>query len=207
MSDSLSLLIPLVKIDVERRLIIGRAAQEIPDRAGEIMDYATAKPAFQAWSRSFSDATGGLSKGNLRAMHGRTVAGRFDKITFDDDAKAIDVIAKVSDDNEWKKVLDGCYTGFSMGGGYAKRWDDGDLKRYTPRISEMSLVDTPCIATALFAELVKADGITERLELRGVVRAPLSFAESWQPRPVPPRTFAQHWAERPRTFAQMIGRS
>lgn len=179
----LNMMLPLVKIDVERRLVVGRAAQEVPDKSGEIMDYATAKPAFQKWSKSFEDMSGGLSKGNLRVMHQKTVAGKLVDITYDDDAKAIDVVAKVVDDNEWRKVLEGCYTGFSVGGGYGPRWADGDLKRYTPVVSEMSMVDNPCIPTALFAELLKADGMTEKLRLRGVAR---TFADMWRE---PPKTF------------------
>jgi hypothetical protein len=182
--------IPLTKIDVERRLVIGTAAQEVPDKANEIMDYASAKPAFEKWSSGYAAATGGLSKGNLRVMHTKHVAGKFDAVEFDDDNKRIQVIAKVIDDNEWKKCLEGAYTGFSVGGGYAKRWDDPDnpgMKRYTPDIREISLVDNPCIPTARFAELVKADGLVEELTLVG--RVP---------------TFAEIWADRPRSFDEVM---
>lgn len=198
--QQLALTIPLVKIDEERRLVIGRAAQEVPDKAREIMDYASAKPAFETWSKSFEQMSGGLSKGNLRVMHQKTVAGKVTDIAFNDKDKAIDVVAKVVDDNEWQKVLSGCYTGFSVGGGYAKKWDDPlhpGLKRYTPDIREISLVDNPCIPTARFAELVKADGMVEQLALRGVLR---SFAEQWRDRP---RTFAEIWAARPLTFGEL----
>lgn len=169
--------IPLVKIDVERRLVIGRAAQETADRSKEIMDYATAKPAFQEWSKSFEDATGGLSKGNVRIMHTKDVAGKVVDISFNDAEKAVDVMTKIVDEVAWQKCLEGCYTGFSMGGGYANSWQDGDLKRYTPRISEISLVDMPCIPTAKFAELVKADGMSEQLELKGSRPIPPTFGE------------------------------
>lgn len=182
--------IPLVKIDEEQRLVIGRAAQEVADKSKEIMDYDTAKPAFQAWSKSFEDMSGGLSKGNLRVMHQKTVAGKIVDIAYDDVSKSIDIVAKVVDDNEWKKVVSGCYTGFSVGGGYGNRWKDGDLTRYTPRVTEMSLVDNPCIPTARFAELVKADGMTERLPLRGVAR---TFGQLWRPAP---KTFSDLWRAR-----------
>lgn len=178
--DDLSLIIPIRKIDEEKRLIIGRAVQEIPDKSGEIMDYETAKPAFEAWSKSFNDATGGMSKGNLRVMHGKTVAGKLTDMVFNDDDKAIDVIAKVVDDNEWKKCLEGVYTGFSVGGSYAKKWADPTnpaLKRYTPRVAELSLVDTPCIPTARFYDLVKADGAVEQREFK--------VAEVEPPKPEP----------------------
>ena len=203
--QSLSVFIPLVKIDEERRLIIARAAQEVLDKSTEIMDYETAKPQFQSWSREFEEMSGGLSKGNVRVMHTRTVAGKVTDIGFDDDAKAVDVVMKISDDNEWRKALDGCYTGVSIGGGYLKKWKDPTgATRYTPKISEMSLVDSPCIPTARFAELVKADGLVEQIELRGAVR---TFAERWAARPL---TFAEMTkgaaaaeAARPKTFGEM----
>src|SRR5205085_9620927 len=60
------------------------------------------------------------------------------------------------------------YTGFSMGGHYVKRWKDEanpQLTRYTPRPSEVSLVDNPCIPTATFA-VVKEDGSIELRKFR-----------------------------------------
>ena len=160
-------LAPIYKVDEEKRLVIGRAAQEVPDRSGEVMDYATAVPAFRAWSDEQRAASGGKSVGNLRAMHGSVAAGKITDIDFNDADKAVDIIAKVTDDAEWSKVLDGVYTGFSIGGSYAKRWQDGDLTRYTPAISEISLVDRPAIPTACIAELVKANGSSRKLVLKG----------------------------------------
>ena len=163
-----SFIIPLAKVDVEKRLVIGRAVQEMVDKSGEILDYASARPAFEAWSKEMSDASGGLSKGNLRVMHSKTVAGKLVDITYNDDEKAIDVVAKVVDDNEWRKVLEGCYTGFSVGGAYAKKWKVGTNTHYTPKVSELSLVDMPCIPSAKFFELHKADGAVEKIEFKTV---------------------------------------
>lgn len=163
-----SFIIPLAKVDVEKRLVIGRAVQEMVDKSGEILDYATARPAFEAWSKEMSDASGGLSKGNLRVMHSKTVAGKVVDITYSDAEKAIDVVAKVVDDNEWRKVLEGCYTGFSVGGAYAKKWKVGTNTHYTPKVSELSLVDMPCIPSAKFFELHKADGAIEKIEFKTV---------------------------------------
>lgn len=161
-----SFIIPLVKVDEERRLIIGRAAQSVPDKSGEIMDYVSAKPAFESWSKSFEEATGGMSKGNLRVMHGKAVAGKITDISFNDVDEAVDIVAKVVDDNEWKKVIEGVYTGFSIGGSYSKKWKDGELTRYTPKVAEISLVDSPCIPTARFFDLQKADGTVEQREFK-----------------------------------------
>jgi len=154
----------LLKVDVARQEVTGRIAREEPDASKEIMDYETSKPLFRAWSESFHVATGGMSKGNVRAMHGKVAAGKLTEISFDDAQKAVDVVAHIVDAAEWEKCLKGVYTGFSIGGSYAKRWEDGELMRYTAKPSEVSLVDNPCIKSARFS-LVKADGTVEECEL------------------------------------------
>jgi hypothetical protein len=162
------LFIPITKVDVEKRLVYGTVAEEIPDKAGEIMDYESARPEFESWSAEIVKASDGKSLGNLRAMHGQVAAGKLESLSFDDAAKKIECCGKVVDDTEWKKVLEGVYTGFSMGGKYLKRWKDPAnslLTRYTPKPSEVSLVDNPCIPTATF-ELIKEDGSTELRKFR-----------------------------------------
>jgi hypothetical protein len=157
------LFIPITKVDVARRLVYGTIAEEVPDKSGEIMDYETARPEFEAWSADIAKASNGKSAGNLRAMHGSVAAGRLYRIVFDDKEKRIATVAKVVDDAEWDKVLEGVYTGFSMGGKYKKRWRDAirpELTRYTPEPMEVSLVDNPCIPSATF-EVLKDDGSTE----------------------------------------------
>jgi hypothetical protein len=162
------LFVPLTKVDVEKRLVFGTIAEEIPDKANEIMDYESARPEFEAWSAEIAKASDGKSLGNLRAMHGSTAAGKLESLAFDDAGKRIECCGKVVDDAEWAKVLEGVYTGFSMGGSYVKRWkDEGNpqLTRYTPRPCEVSLVDNPCIPTATF-EVVKEDGTVELRKFR-----------------------------------------
>lgn len=161
----------LTKVDEAKRLVYGRAAQEVPDRADEIFDYASSKPYFVEWSKAFAEDTGGKSLGNLRAMHGKVAAGKLTEIVFNDDAKAIDIAAKIVDDGEWKKVLEGVYTGFSIGGSYVgdkitEKIDDREVKRYTAQPAEVSIVDSPCIPTAKFFEVVKADGAVSKVEFR-----------------------------------------
>jgi len=162
------LFVPLTKVDVEKRLVYGTIAEEIPDKANEIMDYQSARPEFEAWSAEIAKASDGKSVGNLRAMHGNIAAGKLETIAFDDEGKRIECCGKVVDDAEWAKVLEGVYTGFSMGGQYVRRWkDEGSphLTRYTPRPAEVSLVDNPCIPTATF-EVVKEDGSIELRKFR-----------------------------------------
>ena len=126
MSDPLQMFIPLRKADAARRMIHGYATAELPDRSGEICDYASTKPYYEQWSEDFAKASGGKSLGNLRAMHGKVAAGKISAITFNDEAKRIEIAAKIVDDDEWRKIEEGVYTGFSQGGAYVKRWPDPD---------------------------------------------------------------------------------
>lgn len=153
--------VPLTKVDEEQRLVYGTITQEILDKSGEAMDYEMSKPNFEKWSNDIHVASGGLSKGNVRVMHGLNVAGKLTELEFNDNDQSIEVCSKIVDDNEWNKVLEGCYTGFSVGGKYGKRWNetvDGTvIKKYEAIPNEVSLVDNPCCPSATFS-LVKADG-------------------------------------------------
>ena len=153
--------IPITKVDAAKRLVFGVATAEVADRAGEVCDYASTKPNYEKWSDAIATSSGGRSFGNLRAMHGQVAAGKVTAIGFNDEAKQIEICAKVVDDGEWSKVEEGVYTGFSQGGTYARRWtDEAGAKRYTADPHEISLVDLPCLAEARF-EMVKADGSHE----------------------------------------------
>jgi hypothetical protein len=158
---ALRMSIPITKADAAQRLVYGVATAEIADRAGEICDYASTKPLYEKWSEAIAASSGGKSLGNLRAMHGAVAAGKVTALTFNDDARQIEICAKVVDDAEWIKVAEGVYTGFSQGGAYARRWTDASgAKRYTADPQEISLVDLPCLPQARF-EMVKADGSHE----------------------------------------------
>jgi len=120
--SELELFLPLLKVDLDQRLVTGVATAETPDRSGEICDYVSSKPYFEKWSAEALAASGGKSLGAVRAMHGRVAAGKLTDIAFDDDLKRIVIAAKIVDDDEWRKVCEGVYTGFSQGGRYVKRW-------------------------------------------------------------------------------------
>jgi len=160
---ALDLFLPLAKVDLDRRLVTGVATAETPDRSGEIFDYVSSKPYFEKWSAEAAAASGGKSLGAVRAMHNSVAAGKLTDIAFDDDAKHVTVCAKIVDDDEWRKVQEGVYTGFSQGGRYVKRWADPDtgLIRYTAEPHEISLVDLPCIPDATF-DVVKGGVIEKR---------------------------------------------
>jgi hypothetical protein len=162
-AKNMKIFVPITKIDAARRLVYGVVTAEKPDVSGEVCDYASTKPFYQKWSRSFASATDGKSLGNLRAMHGHVAAGKLVEIAFNDEEKQVEICGKVVDDAEWQKVEEGVYTGFSQGGRYLKRWPDPDhpaLMRYTAEPLEVSLVDNPCLPEATFA-VIKADGSTE----------------------------------------------
>ena len=161
----------LTKVDAAKRLVYGRACQEVVDHVGEVFDYAKSKPHFVAWSEECAKDTDGKSLGNVRAMHGKVAAGKLTAIDFNDAEKAIDVAAKVVDDNEWNKVLEGVYTGFSIGGSYigekiTEKVNGAEVVRYVAKPNEISLVDQPCVPTAKFFDIVKADGAIEKVAFK-----------------------------------------
>lgn len=157
---NINVFIPLIKADAAKREVWGVAAIEQPDLSREIMDYAKSKPHFLAWSDRMKKASGGKSLGNVREGHTTNAVGKIISLRANDLTKAIEVGIKVVDDNAWKKVEEGVFTGFSIGGAYGERWQDSmnkSLTRYEAKPNELSLVDVPCIPGATF-EMVKADG-------------------------------------------------
>ena len=162
----------IYKVDEEKRLVYGRVTEEVIDRSDEIFDYAGSKAHFQDWSDEQYKASNGKSYGNVRAMHGHTAAGVVaEPLMFDDVAKTIDAVSHIVDDNEWKKVATGVYTGYSLGGSYigapkVEKMGDKDVKRYIAKPSEISLVDRPCVPTATFFEMRKTDGSIVKVEFQ-----------------------------------------
>lgn len=165
----LHLIARLTKVDEAKREVSGLATAEVVDKEGEIFDYATSKPLFEAWSGEISKATDGKSLGNVREMHQPSAVGKLTEISFDDKLKAIGVTAKIVDDAAWAKCLQGVYTGFSIGGKYVKVWKDGDKRRYTAEPAEVSVVDNPCNPDSHFTA-VKADGSTEVRKFASVMK-------------------------------------
>ena len=167
-----SMKIPLLKADENLHEVWGRATQEIIDRAGEIMDYESSKPLFQAWSDDFAKRTHGKSYGAIREQHDskKAVGKIIEPLSFSDADKAIDIHVKVVDENTWRKVSESVLNSFSIGGSYEKTWTDeeGNL-RYTARPTEISLVDEPACPTATI-QFVKADGTTETKTLKKEVK-------------------------------------
>lgn len=166
--EDMKIFIPIVKVDEEKRLVFGRVSEEKADSSNETFDYSTSKPFYQEWTEYFQKATDGKSYGNLRAMHdAKKASGFIQNLNLDDQEKAVEVVAKVVDEDDWKKCLEGVYTGFSQGGRYVRKWFDGKTNRYTAAPNEISLVDYPALKTATFS-LIKADGIVEEKSFKSI---------------------------------------
>ncbi len=155
---------PLTKVDAERRIVSGFATLDNVDKQNDIV---TPEASLNAFSKF---------RGNIREMHqpkaiGKMVAFKEDKY-FDPETKkfysGIYVSAYVSKgaQDAWEKVLDGTYTGFSIGGKMNKYEDAYDEKMdATVRIIkdydlvELSLVDSPANQFANILSVEKVDGV------------------------------------------------
>jgi hypothetical protein len=155
---------PFSKVDQERRIVSGFATLDNVDKQSDIV---TTDASLKAFSKF---------RGNIREMHQPTAVGKMvsfkeDKY-FDPDSKkfysGVYVSAYVSKgaQDAWEKVLDGTYTGFSIGGRMNK-WDDGYdekmdcavriIKDYD--LVELSLVDNPANQFASILSIEKVDGV------------------------------------------------
>jgi hypothetical protein len=155
---------PLTKIDAERRIVSGFATLDNIDKQNDIV---TPEASLSAFSKF---------RGNIREMHqpkaiGKMVAFKEDKY-FDPETKkfyqGIYVSAYISKgaQDAWEKVMDGTYTGFSIGG-KMKNWDDGYDEKSDSAIRiikdydlvELSLVDSPANQFANILSVEKVDGV------------------------------------------------
>ena len=161
--DNVRLSMPIGKVDIERRMVSGFATLDNIDKQGDIVTTESSINAFKNF------------RGNLREMHqpsavGKIVSFKEDRY-FDPSTKkfysGVYVSAYVSKgaQDAWEKVLDGTYTGFSIGGNI-KTWDDAFneemdktirvIKEYD--LFELSLVDSPANQFASIVSIEKQDG-------------------------------------------------
>jgi len=162
--DAVRLSMPFSKVDVQRRIVSGFATLDNIDKQNDIVTTDASMKAFSKF------------RGNIREMHqpsavGKMVSFKEDKY-FDPETKkfysGVYVSAYISKgaQNTWEKVIDGTYTGFSIGGRMNK-WDDAydekaDLqirviKEYD--LVELSLVDNPANQFASILSVEKVDGV------------------------------------------------
>jgi hypothetical protein len=161
--DNLRLSMPIGKVDAERRIVSGFASLDNIDKQDDIVTAEASVKAFKNF------------KGNLREMHqpsavGKMISFKEDRY-FDPNSKkfynGVYVSAYVSKgaQDAWEKVLDGTYSGFSIGGNI-KSWDDAynaDLDKAIRVIKdydlyELSLVDSPANQFASIISVEKVNG-------------------------------------------------
>jgi len=162
--ESVSFSVPFSKVDQERRIVSGFATLDNLDKQNDVVSTDASLKAFANF------------RGNIREMHQPSAVGKMvdfkEEKYFDADTKkfysGVYVSAYVSKgaQNAWEKVLDGTYTGFSIGGRMNK-WDDAydEKSDATIRIIkdydlvELSLVDNPANQFASIMAIEKnADG-------------------------------------------------
>jgi hypothetical protein len=152
-------------VDKERRVVSGFATLDNVDRQGDVVDTSASLTAFKNF------------RGNLREMHqpsavGKVVSFKEDRY-FDPSTKkfysGVYVSAYVSKgaQDAWEKVLDGTYSGFSIGGNIKKYDDKVDSGSDTPiriikeyELHELSLVDNPANQFANIFSIEKVNGQT-----------------------------------------------
>jgi hypothetical protein len=163
--DNVRLSMPIGKVDKERRVVSGFATLDNVDKQGDVVDTSASLTAFKNF------------RGNLREMHqpsavGKVVSFKEDRY-FDPSTKkfysGVYVSAYVSKgaQDAWEKVLDGTYSGFSIGGNIKKYDDQVDNDTENPiriikeyELHELSLVDNPANQFANIFSIEKANGQT-----------------------------------------------
>lgn len=170
-SKQIRVSVPILKVDVERRLVHGFATLDNVDRQDDIV-YADAS------LRAFSSFAG-----NIREMHQPIAVGRM--VTFVEDSfydsesdkffNGIFVTVYVSKGaaSTWEKVLDGTLAGFSIGGEILDEQteyvpDLGKTVRFIKeyKLIELSLVDSPANQ---FANIFSIEKSTAGLVFKGMV--------------------------------------
>jgi uncharacterized protein YoxC len=162
--DNVRLSMPLTKVDKEKRIVSGFASLDNLDKQDDIVTTEASMEAFAKF------------RGNIREMHQPSAVGKMvsfkEEKYFDPESKkfykGVFVSAYISKgaQDAWEKVLDGTYTGFSIGGRMNK-WDDAYdeksdktirvIKEYD--LIELSLVDSPANQFANIVSVEKVDGV------------------------------------------------
>lgn len=165
--------------------ISGYATLEVADKTDEIIDFPSTVAELEKWSNDTAARSRGLSKGNLRVMHSLSLGGKVMnmkavKTTVGDkevNAVLIDGYIPPSLKDVIDNVQNGLLNGFSIGGRYKTRpvYDPvAKANRYTPIVTEISLVDSPCVPGADILEAIAKCAIIENGGGDGSVEEALS---------------------------------
>jgi HK97 family phage prohead protease len=133
----------ITKIDRERRMVFGYASTEALDSQGEVVRKEAIEAALPDYMRF----------ANIREMHQPSAVGVAKEAAID--GKGLYLAARIVDDEAWRKVTEGVYKGFSIGGRVTDR--DRAQKHVITGVElmEISLVDRPANPEAVI-ELYKA---------------------------------------------------
>ncbi len=162
--DNVRLSMPFGKVDQERRIVSGFASLDNVDKQNDIVTTEASMNAFAKF------------RGNIREMHQPSAVGKMisfkEEKYFDPESKKfykgvyVSTYISKGAQNAWEKVLDGTYTGFSIGGRMNK-WDDAYDEKMDKQIRiikdydliELSLVDSPANQFASIMSVEKVDGV------------------------------------------------
>ena len=167
--------VPFVKMvenEDGRHMAYGIATSEDVDKDREICDYGDTAPQYKIWSDEIHKATTNAgqepSLGNIRIQHSLEMGGKVVKLDFEPGKQQVWIGAEPKNEEIWDQLRRGFFSGFSQGGKYLYRkcnvckasMPEGHycskckkdvVVRYAARISEVSLVDNPCLEQAHFA--------------------------------------------------------
>lgn len=141
----------ILRRDDEKREVTGYAYVQADAGDGWVLPRSVMERANDAWA------------GNIRAMHQPIAAGLTVERSWD--TTGLLVTAKIVDDKEWEKVVEGVYRGFSVGFAPSK-FTRADGKRVVTdgKLVELSLVDVPQDSAALFTAVSRAEDAEEITE-------------------------------------------
>ena len=162
--DDISILMPIQKVDAEKRIVSGWATTDVVDKQGDIVAIDASEKAFDKF------------RGNVREQHtplavGKVVSFKRDKY-FDKESGEIhngifvDVYVSKGAEDTWHKVTEGILTGFSIGGKindtedvYAKGMDKPVRMIKDYDLFELSLVDNPANPASNIVSVQKFNGV------------------------------------------------
>lgn len=155
--------LPISKVNDEERMVYGYASTPDLDSQGEVVELNAIKSALPNY----------MKFPTIREMHTTNAVGRTKSAVVDD--KGLFIGAKIVDDNAWKKVKEGVFNGFSIGG-RAIQMVGNVIKEL--RLTEISLVDVPANKSAVITLFKNDSGLntTEQTYKNYLVK----FAFNWE---------------------------
>jgi HK97 family phage prohead protease len=141
--------LPISKVNEDERMVYGYASTPDLDSQGEVVELEAIKKALPSY----------MKFPTIREMHTTNAVGRTKSAKVDD--KGLFIQAKIVDDNAWKKVKEGVFNGFSIGG-KAVQMVGNTIKEL--RLTEISLVDVPANKSAVIT-LFKKDTVAKSEEV------------------------------------------